>query len=163
GVSMAAGRLQVYETRQVRVTFDPAKCIHSGICLMTLPSVFNISRRRWIDPDQASPDQVLAAVAKCPSGALQASLVTAVHPSPLANAPPEPDPRAVPGDDQPAAVTITVRDRGSLLIGGPFRVVDAAGNTLREGQSCALCRCGRSRNKPFCDGSHRSVDWDSLG
>lgn len=160
---MAAGRIQVYETRQIRVTFDPAKCIHSGICLATLPSVFNIARRRWIDPDQASPDQVLAAVAKCPSGALQAALVTSVHPSPVANPQVEPDPRDVPGDDQQGGVKITVRDRGSLLIEGPFRVVDAGGNTLREGENCALCRCGRSRNKPFCDGSHRSVDWDSLG
>ena len=161
---MSRGRLQVYETRQVRVTFDPAKCIHSGVCLATLPEVFDIRRRRWIDPDKASAQEVMAAVAKCPSGALQSSLVTAVFPAGAT------DPRDLPGDD-PApeddaaepAVTITVRDRSSLLLSGAFRVVDAAGNTLREGTSCALCRCGHSKDKPFCDGSHKSVDWDALG
>jgi uncharacterized Fe-S cluster protein YjdI len=73
-------RLQVYETSQVRVTFDPARCAHSGVCLRTLPAVFDIRRRRWVDPAGASAEDVMAAVAKCPSGALQSSLVTAVHP-----------------------------------------------------------------------------------
>ncbi len=161
---MSRGRLQVYETRQVRVTFDPAKCIHSGVCLATLPEVFDIRRRRWIDPGKAEPQEVLYAVAKCPSGALQAELVTAVLPVGTE------DPRDIPGDRVPdagregqPATAIKASDRGPLLVTGRFRVVDAAGKTLMEGTSCALCRCGRSANKPFCDGSHKKVDWDALG
>jgi uncharacterized Fe-S cluster protein YjdI len=74
-------RLQVYQTDQVRVTFDPSVCIHSGVCLRTLPAVFDVQVKRWIQPDKASADAVMAAVARCPSGALQSQLVTSVLPS----------------------------------------------------------------------------------
>lgn len=71
-------RLQVYETDQVRVTFDPNICRHSGVCLSVLPAVFDVQRKRWIQPDQAPTDAVMAAVARCPSGALKSHLVTSV-------------------------------------------------------------------------------------
>jgi uncharacterized Fe-S cluster protein YjdI len=71
-------RLQVYETDQIRVTFDPNVCIHSGICLRTLPAVFDVRRKRWVQPEQGAVDAVMAAVAKCPSGALQSQLITTV-------------------------------------------------------------------------------------
>ena len=74
-------RLQVYETDQVRVTFDPNVCMHSGVCLRTLPAVFDVQRKRWVQPEHASADAVMAAVARCPSGALQSQLVTTVLPS----------------------------------------------------------------------------------
>lgn len=146
-------RLQVYETDQVRVTFDPKICLHSGVCLRTLPAVFDISRRKWIDPAQAPPDAVLAAVAKCPSGALRATLVTSVH-RVLPEAPQPVAPRTTLEATSAEGVRVTVRRNGSLLVEGPFRVVDAEGNVLREGDKCALCRCGHSQNKPFCDSSH---------
>jgi len=55
-------------------------------------------------------------------------------------------------------VTIKVRDNGPYLIEGPFTVIDAAGNqfVVPSGKpAIALCRCGHSKGKPFCDGSHR--------
>jgi uncharacterized Fe-S cluster protein YjdI len=64
-------RLQVYETAAVTVTFDPNRCIHSGVCLRTLPTVFDVGRRRWVRPELADAGEVIAAVRKCPSGALQ--------------------------------------------------------------------------------------------
>ncbi len=76
---MSRDRLQVYESGDLRVTFEPAVCQHSGVCLKTLPAVFDVKRARWIDPEAASSRAVIAAVAKCPSGALQAQLVTSVH------------------------------------------------------------------------------------
>lgn len=151
-------RLQVYETDQVRVTFDPRICIHSGTCLKTLPAVFDINRRRWIDPGKANPDEVIAAVSKCPSGALRATLVTAVH-QVLPEAPQPVAPAATLEATSPAGVTVTARRNGSLLVEGPFRIVDGEGNVLREGEKCALCRCGHSRNKPFCDASHQAIGW----
>ncbi len=151
-------RLQVYETSQIRVTFDPKVCIHSGVCLKALPAVFDVSRRRWVDPKQANPDEVLAAVAKCPSGALRASLVTSVH-RVLPEAPQPVAPAATLEATTDAGVQITVRPNGSLLVEGPFRVVDPDGTVIREGEKCALCRCGHSRNKPFCDSSHKAIDW----
>ena len=64
-------RLQVYETPDLTVTFDPARCIHSGNCVRGLPAVFDVSRKRWVRPEAASADEVEAQIARCPSGALQ--------------------------------------------------------------------------------------------
>jgi uncharacterized Fe-S cluster protein YjdI len=66
--------VQHYETPGITVTFDPNLCIHSGNCVRGLPAVFDISRRRWIMPELADPDQVGKQVARCPSGALQFTL-----------------------------------------------------------------------------------------
>lgn len=67
-------RLQVYQSDDITVTFDPEICIHSGICVRGLPAVFDIKRKRWIRPELASAADVAAQVAKCPSGALQSQL-----------------------------------------------------------------------------------------
>jgi putative methionine-R-sulfoxide reductase with GAF domain/uncharacterized Fe-S cluster protein YjdI len=64
-------RLQVYPAPDIVVTFDPNVCIHSGVCLMTLPRVFDVRRARWIDVDAASATEVASAIERCPSGALQ--------------------------------------------------------------------------------------------
>lgn len=64
-------RLQVYETPDITVTFDPNVCQHSGVCLMTLPPVFDVRRSRWVQPEAADAARVAAAIQKCPSGALQ--------------------------------------------------------------------------------------------
>ena len=64
-------RLQVYEAPGVTVTFDPNICQHTGICLQGLPAVFDVSRKRWVRPELASPEEVIAQVGRCPSGALQ--------------------------------------------------------------------------------------------
>lgn len=63
-----------------------------------------------------------------------------------------------------AETTIQVRDNGPILVrGGSFEIQDAAGNTfpIEAGKAVALCRCGQSSNKPFCDGTHRSCGFDS--
>lgn len=65
-------RLQTYEAAGITVTFDPALCIHSGRCVRGLPAVFDVKRKRWIQLEHASPDEIAAQVARCPSGALQA-------------------------------------------------------------------------------------------
>lgn len=64
-------RLQIYETDAITVTFDPNVCRHSGVCLRSLPAVFDVRRKRWVAPEAASADEVEATVRRCPSGALQ--------------------------------------------------------------------------------------------
>ena len=64
-------RLQVYQTRNVTVTFDSNVCRHTGVCLRDLPAVFDIREKRWVRPELAPAEDVIAQVAKCPSGALQ--------------------------------------------------------------------------------------------
>jgi uncharacterized Fe-S cluster protein YjdI len=71
---MSAGprRLQSYEAPGIVVTFDPSICRHGGHCVRGLPAVFDIKRQRWIRPEAATVDEVVAQVGKCPSGALRA-------------------------------------------------------------------------------------------
>jgi uncharacterized Fe-S cluster protein YjdI len=66
-----ARRIQVYETPNVTVTFDPNLCQHTGVCLRGLPAVFDIREKRWVRPEMATAEEVSAQVARCPSGALQ--------------------------------------------------------------------------------------------
>jgi len=138
-------RLQVYETEGITVTFDPRLCIHAAECVRGLPKVFDPTRRRWIQPEHASPDEVAAVVARCPTGALHA------------HRPGRPELAAGAAADAPAAVTITASADGPLLVRGPVRVLTSAGEVLREDDRVALCRCGATGTPPFCDGSHQRV------
>lgn len=58
-------------------------------------------------------------------------------------------------------VTIVVRENGPLKVTGPITLLDAEGREfqLPPGSAVALCRCGNSANKPFCDASHKRVEW----
>ncbi len=69
-------RLQVYETPEITVTFDPEVCRHTGVCLRGLPLVFDVRRKHWVRPELASAAEVAAQVARCPSGALQSRMKT---------------------------------------------------------------------------------------
>ena len=70
-------RLQTYEAPGITVTFDPNICIHSAVCIRGLPNVFDVRRKRWVQPDAATVAQVAEQVARCPSGALHYVLTTA--------------------------------------------------------------------------------------
>jgi CDGSH-type Zn-finger protein len=55
---------------------------------------------------------------------------------------------------------ITPYRDGPLLVRGPFRITDQDGNEIEVHQRIvALCRCGHSRRKPFCDGTHKAIDF----
>ena len=61
-----------------------------------------------------------------------------------------------------AGVTVTVRENGPYLVKGPIQIVDPEGNEFRvEREVVALCRCGGSTNKPFCDGTHSKIGFDA--
>lgn len=64
-------RLQIYETPEIAVSFDPNLCKHTGVCVRTLPAVFDVRRSPWIQPEAAGASDVADAVRRCPSGALQ--------------------------------------------------------------------------------------------
>ena len=68
--------IQSYEVPGITVTFDPNVCKHAGVCVRGLPLVFDIRRRRWIQPEYATPEEVAEQVKRCPSGALQFRLPT---------------------------------------------------------------------------------------
>ncbi|MDY0409637.1 CDGSH iron-sulfur domain-containing protein [Virgibacillus soli] len=58
-------------------------------------------------------------------------------------------------------ITIKVNDNGSLLVKGNVELVDAEGNTFETKKAFSLCRCGHSSRKPFCDGTHKKIDFVS--
>lgn len=126
-----------YATDAIVVEWEPRLCFHSQNCVRSLPQVFDDSRRPWIQLAAASATDVEAAVTRCPSGALRVRRVGA----PLATR------------DEP--LEIRASENGPLLVSGRVRVLDSAGAVLYEGDRAALCRCGGSSNKPFCDGTHR--------
>ena len=78
--------------------------------------------------------------------------------APLRRAPPDPRRDAGSRRVMPDDVTITPYRDGPLLVRGPFRLLDQDGNEIDAGrETVALCRCGKSRLRPFCDGTHRLV------
>jgi uncharacterized Fe-S cluster protein YjdI len=129
--------MKEYATDEIVVEWEPRLCFHSQNCVRSLPQVFDDSRRPWIKVAAAAADEVEAAVARCPSGALRTRRPGVV------STPPQrpPDVRA--------------SENGPLLVSGDVRILDADGTLLFEGDSAALCRCGGSSNKPFCDGTHK--------
>jgi uncharacterized Fe-S cluster protein YjdI len=127
-----------YATDEIVVEWEPALCFHSQNCIRALPLVFDPQRRPWVNVDAGTADEIEAAVRLCPSGALRAHR---------------------PGAARAAAARETevrASDKGPLLLSGGVRVVDGDGKLLYEGERAALCRCGGSANKPFCDGTHRT-------
>jgi len=142
-----AKRLQTYQAEHITVTFDPNLCVHSARCLAGLPKVFDVGRRRWIDPNAAPADAIVGVIDKCPSGALKYRL------------PGTPEPAVAPARRDFTVVTLS--SDGPLVLEGHVRVQTAGGETLRETDRVALCRCGGTRNQPFCDGSHVRVGFRS--
>jgi uncharacterized Fe-S cluster protein YjdI/CDGSH-type Zn-finger protein len=128
---------RTYEKGDLTVFWDSTRCIHTGICLRSLHSVFNLRNRPWVDLDGADAEQIIATVTKCPTGALRYTSGGAAEPAPA-----------------PTAM-VPVHD-GPLLVRGDLRVLDPeTGGVIAEETRIALCRCGKSENQPFCDNSHR--------
>ena len=135
---------KAYRGQELVVYFDPRLCIHAAECLRGLPPVFDRDAKPWIRPDAAAVDSVAAVVARCPTGALHADRLDG---GPAEGPPPEPE--------------VLVMPNGPLHIRGRVEVQDGAGALVRADTRMALCRCGASSNKPFCDNSHRAVGFRS--
>ena len=62
--------IKKYASTELDVVWKPNKCIHAGECVKSLPKVYNPKEKPWIKPDNASTDELIAQISKCPSGAL---------------------------------------------------------------------------------------------
>lgn len=145
-----------YENEQLIVHWYPELCSHPGICLKTLPQVFDVNKSPWININAAEPEEIISCIDKCPSGALRYSLPEGSRVNP----------HKATGvgslnyeQANPAIVKIRVVANGPLLIEGPAVAINFDGKTLKEGAKMVLCRCGLSANRPFCDGEHRKQGW----
>lgn len=135
-------RREDHEGEEITIHDNRGLCAHSARCTDNLKQVFRLGVEPWIDPDGAPPEEIVKVVSMCPSGALSYSIDGEEH-----------------------------RDRGGepkILIAphGPYAIVggaDLEGVELLEGGTLDhfdLCRCGQSRNKPFCSGAHWDVEFD---
>lgn len=148
--------MKEYKNNHVIVHWFPELCAHPGTCLRLLPEVFNLKQRPWVNVNAAEPEDIISTIDKCPSGALRYSLPEGS----------KVDPQIANGvgninfeKSNPAAVKIRVNANGPLLIEGPTVVIGLDGKPLKEGSKMALCRCGLSGNRPFCDGAHSKQGW----
>jgi CDGSH-type Zn-finger protein len=135
----ADNRRVAYAGKHITIFDNRALCSHAGACTDGLQQVFRYRQEPWIDPDGAEVEKIIETIRKCPSGALSYA-VDGVEAKP-------------PGREP----MVTVTDHGPYAITGG---VELAGVNFGDGASTehyALCRCGASKNKPFCDGSH----WDA--
>jgi hypothetical protein len=108
--------------------------------MMGNPQVFDSMRRPWVDLEGADADEVAEVVMSCPTGALHFR-------------------RLDGGEEETATESVTVQERpnGPLFLRGRVQIVSEDRRVVREDTRVALCRCGNSGNKPFCDGTHRKV------
>lgn len=135
---------RTYANDSIEVAWEPRLCIHTGNCVRGLGEVFDRDRRPWVRVDGADADRVAATVLTCPTGALRFRRLD-----------------GGPQEEPPSETTIEPQPDGPLFVRGRLRLVDGEGKTVREVTRAALCRCGASGNKPFCDNSHRTIGFKS--
>jgi uncharacterized Fe-S cluster protein YjdI len=135
-----------YTNGEVTIVWKPDTCIHSRICWSELREVFDPVKRPWINPEGSTTERIIEQVRKCPSGAL----------SYFMNASENNNSDAVTGEA--ASMTrIEVSPDGPVLIHTDCTITHSNGvQEIRKGIT-ALCRCGGSGNKPYCDGTHRKI------
>ena len=135
---------RVYRDDHVEVTWEPGLCIHVGTCFRTLPSVFQPRERPWVRLEEGTPDDIARTVSLCPTGALGLRRLD-----------------GEPEEAMPEPPVLEADPDGPLFVRGHVKVVDEEGGMIREDTRIALCRCGHSENKPFCDNSHLRVGFKS--
>ena len=136
-----------YSNKDITIIWKPDVCIHSKLCWHNLREVFDPARRPWILPEAAETEKIMAQIDKCPSGAL----------SYISNAATE---DLVPSNEPSATTSVTNIEcllNGPLLVTGEIVVKKSDGTEEIKIGPIALCRCGASKNKPYCDGGHKTV------
>ncbi|MFQ5586725.1 MAG: CDGSH iron-sulfur domain-containing protein [Thermodesulfobacteriota bacterium] len=136
------GKKEAYRGRDIIVYFDSVRCIHSRHCVLGQPKVFRANAEGpWIKPDSGSAELIAGVIRSCPSGALTYK-------------------RLEGGEDEalPEVNVIRTLENGPLAVHGDIRIDDEE-PMLRA----TLCRCGASKNKPFCDGSHKEISFVATG
>ncbi len=139
---MKSGVSKEYRNDRIVVRWEPRLCIHTGNCLRGLPQVFNLSARPWISINAADADKIAEVVMTCPTGALTYER-----------------PDSAPSESKTEVVKITERPNGPLFVEGPVKIVAANGAVIKEGNRFSLCRCGHTQNRPFCDGTHKKINF----
>ncbi|XDA98739.1 CDGSH iron-sulfur domain-containing protein [Sulfitobacter sp. LCG007] len=128
---------------EIEITFDPSRCIHARFCVLQAPDVFLADTPGdWIRPDAMDPAALAAVARNCPSGAITYRAV---------------DPAL--DETDPPVNTVRVRENGPYAVNARIDLQGEDGPSRRR----VLCRCGASRSKPYCDGSHAEIRFKATG
>ena len=134
------GKIREYTNGDVTVVWEAGLCIHSAKCVAGSPKVFKPKERPWIQLDDTESESLIETVKTCPSGALTYY-------------------KTAEGKKKEIAVAsettkIEVMPNGPLLVFGELSVKHDNGTEETKSKQTAFCRCGKSGNQPFCDGTH---------
>lgn len=134
-------RLDNYTGQEITIHDNRGVCSHAGYCTDNSPAVFKMKSEPWIYPDADDSGKTAKTIKMCPSGALSYTKDKILY------------------KDQERAPAITVSKDGPYrAVGGP-ELKDPIGNKPESKEHYALCRCGASKNKPFCSGQHWYVNF----
>ena len=137
-----AGKVHEYAGEQITIRFDGSKCIHSRNCVLGLPEVFQANAKGpWIKPDNGAVEDLIAVARSCPSGAITYERKD-----------------SGPAERAPAVNVIRVLENGPLAVTADLRIKGQENATR-----ATLCRCGDSKNKPYCDGTHKEAGFSATG
>jgi len=127
--------------KKVLIRFEGSKCIHSRGCVLGRPDVFvpNVEGE-WIHPDAATPEEVARLADNCPSGAIAFERLD-----------------GGPEEKAPMVNTARVLENGPIALRGDLLIAG------KRAFRATLCRCGASKNKPYCDTSHHGVPFEATG
>jgi CDGSH-type Zn-finger protein len=128
-----------YRGARITILFNRLVCSASEKCAKLLPEVFRKGEKPWIAPDHADTQRIIEVVRKCPSGALRYALAGRV------------------GSSSPRTPAIRIARDGPYEVEGEIGLSAVAWCEGASQDHFALCRCGQSKNKPFCDGSHHAA------
>lgn len=136
------GGPEVAVGKAITIRFDGKRCIHARFCVLGAPAVFRANTPgEWIFPDAASVEDLVTIAHECPSGA-----ITYTRNDGGAN------------ETAPPVNLARIRENGPYALHAEMKI---AGENV--GYRTTLCRCGASKRKPYCDGSHNAVGFAATG
>lgn len=132
--------IKKYQNGDLTVVWKPKLCIHAKTCVKTLPEVYDPNGKPWIKAENAGIEALKSQIAQCPSGALTYEM------------------KGEPVNDITNSETkVQVMANGPLLVHGDLEVSGIDGSLEKKTRATAFCRCGASKNKPYCDGTHNAI------
>lgn len=133
-----------YTHDDVTVIWKPGLCIHSGNCVRALPNVFKPKEKPWVQPEGSTGKDLISAIKKCPSGALTYETSNTSNTTETM-------------EDIPKNVKVTLIDNGPAIVMESCEITHPDGNTETRERRASFCRCTKSANFPYCDGSHKNA------
>jgi CDGSH-type Zn-finger protein/uncharacterized Fe-S cluster protein YjdI len=143
---MSAEDAYEYHGERATVTWKGGLCIHIGECGRAKGELFVGGRKPWCQPDLAPDEEVADVIRRCPTGALSVRMTDGSDP-----------------ETATAENTVNVAYNGPLFVRGDLDIDDAPDDVPGLRFRAALCRCGESKNKPYCDNSHEAAGFQDYG